>query len=143
MGLSRFGLLVVAALTVSACTGGDPQASPSNPPPSTPPPTTLAAAAPAFKASALDLCHRTDIAPLADLSLKVDGTDNSPPAGDGSVCLWRMRSADGNLSTLRVEAIVLPSAGDAARAFQAQQNVSVMKADTQIGGLGDQAEGRT
>jgi hypothetical protein len=139
MGLRRFAMVVVVALTVAGCTGGDPPAA-SSPGAST----ATAAAGPVYKASSLDLCNRTDIAPLADLKLKVEGTDNSPPVGGpGSACLWRMKSADGNLSTLRVEAIVLSSAEEATRAFQAQQNVSVMKSDGPISGLGDQAEGRT
>jgi len=54
-----------------------------------------------------------------------------------------MKSADGNLSTLRVEAIVLSSVEEATRAFQSQQNVSVTKPDGPVSGLGDQAEGRT
>jgi hypothetical protein len=54
-----------------------------------------------------------------------------------------MKSADGNMSTLRVQAVVHSSVDEATRAFQAQQNVSNLKPDGPISGLGDQAEGRT
>ena len=142
MGLSRFAVVVLAALTVSGCSGGD------TPPPSTP---QAGASSPAvasgtvYKASSLDLCNRTDIKALtADLKLTVDGTDNSPsPEGPGAACLWRMKSADGNMSTLRVQAVVHSSADEATRAFHAQQNVTNLKPDGPISGLGDQAEGRT
>jgi hypothetical protein len=144
MGLSRFGIagaVFVVALTVSGCSGGD------TPPPSSPQASASSAAASAtvYKASSLDLCNNTDIKALtADLKLTVDSTDNSPsPEGPGAACMWRMKSADGNLSTLRVQAVVHSSVDEATRAFQAQQNVSNMKSDGPISGLGDQAEGRT
>lgn len=146
MGLSRFGAVVgtVAALTLAGCSSSD------TPPPS-PPQTAASSPAPpaasgtTYKQSPLDLCNNTDIkALILDLRLVVDSTDNSPSAeGPGSACMWRMKSADGNMSTLRVQAVVHSSGDEATRAFQSQQNVSNMKADGPISGLGDQAEGRT
>jgi hypothetical protein len=145
MGLSRLavvGVVFSVALTLSGCTKSD------TPPPSSP--QTAQSSAPAasgtvYKVSSLDLCERTDVKALTtDLKLTVDGTDNSPsPEGPGSACLWRMKSADGNMSTLRVQAVVHSSADEATRAFQAQQNVTNLKPDGPINGLGDQAEGRT
>jgi hypothetical protein len=97
-----------------------------------------------YKASPLDLCQLTDIKALAaDLKLTVNGNDNSPsPEGPGAACLWRMKSADGNMSTLRIQAVVHSSEDEATRAFQAQQS-NILKSDGPISGLGDQAEGRT
>lgn len=144
MGLSRFGIAAVvigAALTVSGCSGGE------TPPPTSSPQPAVSSAAPAsavYKVSPLDLCQATDIKALAaELKLTVNGTDNSPsPEGPGAACLWRMKSADGNMSTLRVQAVVHSSAEEATRAFQAQQS-NILKSDGPISGLGDQAEGRT
>jgi hypothetical protein len=131
-------------LTVTGCTGGAP-----NP---TMPPATTAAPAPVsptptgrtYQASALDLCNKTDLAPLADLSLKVEKRDDSPPnGGPGAACFFQLKTADGHLASLRVEAMVLGSQEEAVKAFNSQQNVTVLKPDATISGLGDQAEGRT
>lgn len=138
----RFVAVLVAALTVAACSEGTP--SPTTDPATTAPAASATASGPVYKASSFDLCNNTDLAPLADLSLKVEGNDNSPPiGGEGSACMFTMKSADGNLSSLRVEAMVLASVDEAQRAFQSQQNVSKMKSDGAVSGLGDQAEGRT
>lgn len=137
----RFAAVLAAVLTVAACTGGSPSPTTA---PTTSAPGSPTPAAPTYKASSLDLCNNTDLAPLADLSLKVEGTDNSPPTGgEGSACLFKMKTADGFLAGVRVEAMVVGSADEAQRAFQAQQNVSVMQTDGPISGLGDEAEGRT
>jgi hypothetical protein len=149
MGLSRFGVAGVAgvviavALTLAGCTGSETPPPSSSPQPAASSP--AAASATVYKESPLDLCAQTDVKALtADLKLTVDSTDNSPsPEGPGAACMWRMKSADGNMSTLRVQAVVHRSADEATRAFQAQQNVSNLKADGPISGLGDQAEGRT
>lgn len=142
MGLSRFGAVLLVALTLAACSEGD------TPPPSSPQASTSSAAVVSttvYKESPLDLCGGTDVKALsADLKLTVDSTDNSPsPEGPGAACMWRMKSANGNLSSLRVQAVVHKSADEAVRAFRAQQSVSNMKTDGPISGLGDQAEGRT
>jgi hypothetical protein len=143
MGLSRFGAVLVVALTLAGCTDSDTPPPPPSPQPGVSSP--AAASATVYKEAPLDLCTKTDVKTLvSDLKLTVDSTDNSPSAeGPGSACLWRMKSADGNMSTLRVQAVVHRSSDEAVRAFQAQQNVSNMKADGPISGLGDQAEGRT
>ena len=142
MSLSRFGAVLLVALTLAGCSEGDttpPTSSPQAGASSSP-----AASGMVFIESPLDLCDKTDIKALStDLRLTVDSTDNSPPPeGPGAACIWRMTSADGNLSTLRVQAVVHESEDEATRGFQAQQSVSNMEADGPISGLGDQAEGR-
>ena len=141
MGLSRLVVAVLVALTVSGCTGGDKS------PPDSPQrgATSPAASGPTYKATSFDLCNNTDIkAFVLDLRLTVDSTDNSPSAeGPGAACMWRIKSADGNPSMLRVQAVVHRSVEDASRSFKGQQFVTNMKSDGPISGLGDQAEGRT
>jgi hypothetical protein len=143
MGLKRFGLVVLAALTVAGCTQEPPSPTPT-PAASTAPEASASPAGPTYKASTLDLCAKTDLAPLADLSLKLEGKDDSPPnGGPGAACFFKFKTAGGHLASLRVEAMAVSSAEEAEKAFKSQQNVSVMKSDGPVSGLGDQAEGRT
>ncbi len=143
MGTKRFGLVVLALLTVAGCDRASPSPTPS------PTPTTASAAAPSpagstFQASTLDLCAKTDLAPLADLALKLDDKDSSPPnGGPGEACLFTFKTADGHLASLRVEAMALSSVEEAAKNFTSVQRMGEMKSDGPVSDLGDQAQART
>ncbi|MEU7923262.1 hypothetical protein [Micromonospora zamorensis] len=94
-----------------------------------------------YDATNLDLCRRTDLAPLADLSVKVARTDPKPPLGrPGSSCLFEMRTADDHQANLLVEASSLTSVEEAGRLYTATQQVTGMTADGPVPGLGEQAE---
>lgn len=95
-----------------------------------------------YAAADLDLCAKTDRAPLADLKLTVRGTDpKPPPSAPGSACLFEMRTADGHEASLRVEAATPSSADQARQLYQATADVSGMSRDAAVTGLGEQAEG--
>lgn len=134
--------VLFATLALAACTNGGTTPTGT---PSTPPATSAAAAAPApYKASPLDLCNSLDLAPLAALSLKVEGRNSEPPVGNpGSACLVTLKTADGHLASLRVEAMVLSSVEEAKRTYVSEQSVTKLKLDREITGLGDQAEARS
>ncbi|WP_117208605.1 hypothetical protein [Allorhizocola rhizosphaerae] len=139
----RVIIALFVLITASACT----EETPASTPPSTGPgagPTATGGPAQAYRSKPLDLCQRTDLAPLTELSLKVESTNpEPPPSGPGSACLWKMKSASGHMASLRVEAVTQGSVDAAQAAFKGQQDVSAMRGDGDIPGLGDQAEGRT
>ncbi len=139
----RVIVAVLVLVAVSACTEGGPAPAPSASGPNAAPSATKGPAQ-AYLSKPLDLCQRTDLAPLMDLSLKVESTNpEPPPSGPGSACLWKLKSPSGRMSSLRVEAVTLSAVDAAQAAYKGQQDVSVMRSDGDIGGLGDQAEGRT
>ncbi|MFG3640769.1 hypothetical protein ACGF3C_10950 [Micromonospora sp. NPDC047762] len=147
---SRRKALVVGLLVTLAATGGcddggsaRPRAVTTSPivgapATSSPPP----AVDSLYDATNLDLCRRTDLAPLADLSVKVARTDPKPPlARQGSSCLFAMRTADDHQANLLVEASSLTSAEEAGRLYTATQQVTAMTADGFLADVGEEAEG--
>ncbi|MEU5931124.1 hypothetical protein [Micromonospora sp. NPDC047187] len=96
-----------------------------------------------YDATNLDLCRRTNFAPLADLSVRVTRTDPKLPlARQGSSCLFEMRTAGDHRANLLVEASSLTSAEEAGRLYTATQQVTGMTADGPAAGVGvgEQAE---
>jgi hypothetical protein len=95
-----------------------------------------------YDATHLDLCARTDRAPLAGLSLKLSRSEPRPPrSAPGAACLFDLRTTDGHEASLLVEASTLGSAEEAGRLYRATADVTGMTADGAIAGVGEEAEG--
>ncbi|MGC4755589.1 hypothetical protein [Micromonospora trifolii] len=147
---SRKRALVVGLLVTLAVTGGCDDGGPATPRAVTTSPIAGAPATsspaptvgPSYDATNLDLCRRTDLTPLADLSVKVARTDPKPPlARQGSSCLFEMRTADDHQANLLVEASSLTSAEEAGRLYTATQQVTGMTADGPVADVAEEAEG--
>ncbi|MBQ1009382.1 hypothetical protein KBX53_00100 [Micromonospora sp. M51] len=90
------------------------------------------------------MCKRTDLRPLAELSLTVTRTDPKPPLGQpGAACLFEMRTKDGHQANLRVEAATPVSEQEARLLYRATAQVTVMTPAGAISGVGDEAEAFT
>ncbi|PYC65560.1 hypothetical protein C7C45_28230 [Micromonospora arborensis] len=90
------------------------------------------------------MCKRTDLRPLADLSLTVARTDPTPPLGrPGVACLFELRTKDGHEANLRVEASTPVSAEEARLLYRSTGQVTVMTPVGVIAGVGDEAEAFT
>ncbi|MBQ1019782.1 hypothetical protein KBX71_18195 [Micromonospora sp. D93] len=90
------------------------------------------------------MCKRTDLRPLAELSLTVARTDPKPPLGQpGASCLFEMRTKDGHQANLRVEAATPASEQEARLLYRATAQVTVMTPAGVITGVGDEAEAFT
>ncbi|WP_433458364.1 hypothetical protein [Micromonospora sp. CA-248212] len=139
------GLLVTLAVTGGCDDGGSatPRAVTTSPIAGTPATSSPApAVGPTYDATNLDLCRRTDLTTLADLSVRVARTDPKPPlARQGSSCLFEMRTADDHQANLLVEASSLTSAEEAGRLYTATQQVTAMTADGPVAEVGEEAEG--
>ncbi|WP_230394394.1 hypothetical protein [Plantactinospora alkalitolerans] len=95
-----------------------------------------------YDAVGLDLCAGTDLAPLADLSLRVEKKNaQAPRSAPGSACQFNLRTRSGHEATLLVEASTLTSAEEAGRLYKATRDVTAMRPDGAVGGIGDEAEG--
>ncbi|HEX5596382.1 MAG TPA: hypothetical protein VFX61_10245 [Micromonosporaceae bacterium] len=137
---------VVVLLAAGACTG------PSSPPTVAPTTAVTSESAPAversqpakYDAAGFDVCGRTDLGLIADLSLTVTGTvPKSPRSGPGAACLFEMRSRDGHPASLLVEATTLASTAEAEQLYRATRQVSNMTVDGAVAGVGDEAEAFT
>lgn len=103
-----------------------------------------ASAGPMYRAQDLELCKRTDLQPLEELSLTVARTDPKPPLGQpGAACLFEMRTKDGHQANLRVEASTPASEQEARLLYRATAQVTVMTPAGVITGVGDEAEAFT
>ncbi|MEU8283907.1 hypothetical protein AB0C01_06165 [Micromonospora sp. NPDC048905] len=146
-GVPRPVVALVAVLGAAACDGAPaPVAVPTTgaTTASAAASTPTASAGPVFRAQDLDLCKRTDLRPLAELSLTVARTDPKPPLGHpGAACLFEMRTRTGHQANLLVEASTLVSAEEAGRLYRATQQVTVMTPAGGIPGLGEEAEAFT
>ncbi len=147
--LRRSGLAV--ALVAVAVLGGcdrteelpvpTPPADASTPAPAASSP---AAPAPAYTAAGLDLCERTDLAPLADLRLTVTRSDPKPPAGrPGAACLFEMRTRDGYQANLLVEASTPATADVARQLYRGTREATGMTPAGPVTGVGEEAEAFT
>lgn len=140
------GALVVV-LSATGCAGGssDPRDAPApttSPVPEPPGGSAPGGTGPTYDAVGLDLCARTDLGPLADLSLTVEKREpKQPRSAPGAACLFEMRTRGGHEASLLVEASTLGSADEAGRLYRATQNVSGMSPDGAVDGVGDEAEG--
>ncbi|MDG9678937.1 hypothetical protein [Micromonospora sp. DH14] len=140
-------MALVAVLATAACDGAsDPPVAPTagaaaSSVASTAP---TASAGPVYRAQDLELCKRTDLRPLAELSLTVARTDPKPPLGQpGAACLFEMRTKDGHQANLRVEASTPASEQEARLLYRATAQVTVMTPAGAITGVGDEAEAFT
>ncbi|MEU5961927.1 hypothetical protein ABZ777_12055 [Micromonospora parva] len=146
-GVSRLVVALVAVLAAAACDGasapaGAPTAGPATSSVASTAPT--ASAGPTYRAQDLQLCKRTDLRPLAELSLTVARTDPKPPLGQpGASCLFEMRTKDGHQANLRVEASTPASEQEARLLYRATAQVTVMTPAGVITGVGDEAEAFT
>jgi hypothetical protein len=133
-------VLIALALTLTGCsTGVDPLPSISVTPPASAPASTTTAVR--YTATGLDLCARTDLAPLADLNLTVDRkTPKPPPSGAGASCLIDMHTPTGQQARLLVEAATPASAEDAESVYRGTARATALKAEGPVTGLGDQAD---
>ncbi|MEU1746676.1 hypothetical protein ACWD8I_06365 [Micromonospora arida] len=140
-------MALVAVLATAACDGapapvGAPTAGPATSSVASTAPT--ASADPVYRAQDLELCKRTDLRPLAELSLTVTRTDAKPPLGQpGAACLFEMRTKDGHQANLRVEASTPVSEQEARLLYRATAQVTVMTPAGVITGVGDEAEAFT
>ncbi|WP_144122486.1 hypothetical protein [Catellatospora sichuanensis] len=141
---AAIGALAIV-LPTAACTDRPaPAATPTTVATSRSAPTTPSPAGPRYEAGVVGLCARTDLTPLADLSLKVKRTDPAPPpSGPGEACLFEMATSDGHIASLRVEAVALASVADAERLYRAERAVTRMTPDGPVDGIGEVAEAFT
>ncbi|MEQ4301169.1 hypothetical protein ABNF97_07220 [Plantactinospora sp. B6F1] len=149
-GAQLAGLAVLAGLlTATACTTGpaEPTAAPSPPAGTESVPNTSATPdgpGRTYDAVGLDLCARTSLAPLADLSLTVQQKiPKQPTSAPGAACLFEFRARGGHEASLLVEASTLGSPDEAGRLYRATQRVSGMSRDGVVAGIGEEAEGFT
>ncbi|MEV4826138.1 hypothetical protein [Micromonospora sp. NPDC049274] len=146
-GVVRLVVALVAVFATAACDGasapaGAPIAGPATSSVASTAPT--ASAGPLYRAQDLELCKRTDLRPLAELSLTVARTDPKPPLGQpGAACLFEMRTKDGHEATLRVEASTPASEQEARLLYRAKAQVTVMTPAGAVTGVGDEAEAFT
>lgn len=98
--------------------------------------------APAFDARSLALCTRIDLRPLAGLSVKVQSSDDkAPPSAPGSACLFELVAGGGRSASLRVEAATPASVEQAKLLYATTRDVTVMRPDGVVAGIGEEAEG--
>ncbi|HEX5542969.1 MAG TPA: hypothetical protein VFX60_15640 [Micromonospora sp.] len=137
---------VVALLLAAAC------GSPSDPPAGTPTVTATTESTPTpaptqqtkYDAVGMDVCGRTDLGLIADLSLTVTDTlPKAPTSGPGAACLFEMRSRDGHPASLLVEATTLVSTEEAERLYRTTRQVTVMTPVGDVAGVADEAEAYT
>jgi hypothetical protein len=148
---AKFKAVVVAAgalLAFSACTGDSGDESTTGPQPAdSPSPVVPESTAPAealYSADGVDVCARTDRSPLKQLALSVKGAKAKPPtSAPGAACLFDLRTKDGHEGTLLVEASTLASTDQAQSLYRATSDVTGMKSDGTISGVGEQADGFT
>ncbi|WP_237747064.1 hypothetical protein [Micromonospora lupini] len=145
--VSRLVVALVAVLATAACDGAS---APVSPPTAGAATSSVASTAPAasvgpvYRAQDLELCKRTDLRPLAELSLTVARTDPKPPLGQpGAACLFEMRTKDGHEASLRVEASTPANAEEARLLYRSTGRVTVMTPVGGISGVGDEAEAFT
>ncbi|MFK3985252.1 hypothetical protein ACI2K4_33370 [Micromonospora sp. NPDC050397] len=137
------GALVVVLFAAGCGSGSSDVPTPTTGPAA---PETTGSSAPAgtgrtYDAVGLDLCARTDLGPLADLSLTVERREpKQPRSAPGAACLFEMRTRSGHQASLLVEASTLGSADEAGRLYRATQDVSEMNPDGAVDGVGDEAE---
>lgn len=143
-GTLAVGVTALILMTTGACTGGAAE------PSSTPGTASGSASAsadpdgtgPRYDGAGLNLCATTNLAPLAELSLTLRGTNPTPPpSARGAACLFEFRTSDGHPASLRVEAVTHQSADDAARQYRSARTFTVMTPDGTIVGVGVEAEG--
>jgi hypothetical protein len=145
--MAALGALTIACGAVGGCTdrpngAGGATSAGSTTAPTSPEASPASSTGRLYRATDLDLCTRTSLAPLADLSLTVQRTDPTPPrSAPGAACLFEMRTEDGHIASLRVEAATPPSIQEAQRLYRATEQVTVMQPDGSISGIGDEAEG--
>jgi hypothetical protein len=97
---------------------------------------------PSYDATGLNLCDRTNLGPLADLSLKVERANPAPPLSEGRpTCLFEMRTATGQMANLLVQVATPRSIEEAQGIYRAQGGSGNEPPDAQLSGIGDQAEG--
>ncbi|MFC6022325.1 hypothetical protein ACFP2T_39975 [Plantactinospora solaniradicis] len=151
-GTGRRGLALAgsgglaAVLLIAGCASGEdsPRETPTGSVPSVSTGTSPAGSGPLYNAVGLDLCAGTDLAPLADLSLTVEKRNaREPRSAPGSACQFDLRTRSGHEATLLVEASTLTSADEAGRLYKATRDVTVMRPDGAVSGIGDEAEGFT
>ncbi|WP_444951062.1 hypothetical protein [Micromonospora ureilytica] len=146
-GVSRLVVAFVAVLATAACDGvSAPVSAPTTGAAESSVASTAptASVGPIYRAQDLDLCKRTDLRPLADLSLTVARTDPKPPLGHpGAACLFEMRTKGGYQANLRVEASTPASAEEARLLYRATAQVTVMTPAGVVTGVGDEAEAFT
>ncbi|MGC5033756.1 hypothetical protein [Micromonospora sp. DT229] len=146
LGGRRLGVVLVAVAALAGCDAETPVAAPSAPaqtsagvPSATPSP-----AGPSYSAAELDLCRRTDLAPLADLALTVTRTDPKPPPGrPGAACLFEMRTRSGHEANLRVEASTPATAEEARLLYQGTREATGMTPAGPVAQVGEEAEAFT
>ncbi|MGC4812276.1 hypothetical protein ACLQ29_17270 [Micromonospora sp. DT228] len=147
VAVPRRVMALVALLATAACDGpADPVGAPTTGATTSSVAATAptASVGPVYRAQDLDLCKRTDLRPLADLSLTVARTDPKPPLGrPGVACLFEMRTKDGHEANLRVEASTPASAEEARSLYRSTERVTVMTPAGAIPGVGDEAEAFT
>lgn len=141
--------VLAAVLFSTACAGGSARPQEVSAPLDSPeagltPSATAAEAGRRYDAQGLDVCTRTDLAPLAGLSLSVESRRaKDPSSAPGAACLFELRTQAGFEARLLVEASTLTSTDDAQRLYRTTQQVSGMDPAGAVDGIGDEAEGFT
>ncbi|MEU6021924.1 hypothetical protein [Micromonospora sp. NPDC047134] len=142
----RLGVALVAVAALAGCDAQTPVAAPSAPAQTsaTVPSATPSPAGPSYSAAELDLCARTDLAPLADLALTVTRTDPKPPPGrPGAACLFEMRTRSGHEANLLVEASTPATAEEARLLYLGTREATGMTPAGPVAQVGEEAEAFT
>jgi hypothetical protein len=131
---------VLAALIAVGCDNGDPIAAApteARPTVSPPPSRTL----PVYDASGVDLCTKTDLAPIADLSLTVETRRPDHPLGaPGAFCGFIMHNRADHPALLIIHVSTPETDEEARQTFDVA--LRGMYVDGPVTGLGMEAEGR-
>jgi hypothetical protein len=144
--LSLAAIVVVLGLTLGACKRKPP------PPPALPPlrswspPAAPVGSGPLASVTGLDLCAKTNLAPLADLKVKVKKAKSDTHGSDGAdaACFFEMRTASGRDVSMHVAVTTFKSVEDAKHFFGIHRKFrqeGPMKYDGSLNGIGEEADG--
>jgi hypothetical protein len=137
--VTRLTSALALVLALSACSTQTPAPAPDGSPAAS---STGPAARYRYQEGTVNLCEKTDLAPIAPVKLTVKTKSPAPPqAGPGEACLFDGTSPSAKPASLRVEAVVVADAAQAQQLYKAQLHTTRMQPDGPIGGLGDEAEG--
>jgi hypothetical protein len=139
--------VVAFALALGACKRKRPTPPPPLPPlRSWSPSPAPVSSGPLVPVTGLDLCGKTNLAPLADLKVKVKKTkpDTHGFGGADAGCFFELRTAGGRDVSMHVGVTTFKSVEDAKHFFEVHRKFrqeGPMKYDGSLSGIGEEADG--